>query len=630
MGTMSILTILLFFAYTYGLGFSITFFFKNAENFLERQFMRIGIGLGLMPVLLVFLDMLQLPLDWRLILTITAVIPVMQIFRHRQSLLKTLSPSFALTSSNLNIFIVLILFSLTLFMYASGSFRYPYLEDDDPWAHAAGIKYVAIEKNFDDPQNNLYYIRPYPPGFDGLLGILHQASPSLQWTMKFFNALIISLGIIFFYFFAKTFMQSQRKALIAAFVLAMVPSYLSHFIWAHSLVVTLLLVSLYCLSMLPADKRWCIPSMLVIAGIALTQPDQPIKFFIMYVIWFTVLWIGEKKLPKSFGASILGGYLISLMWWLPNMGSFFNKAFSYNQARSGAVMTGNLFTKFWAFLATTFPPNSGTGTRAYTFSDFFFARSVNVINNPIGIGVVISILALLSLFIAFGTFRAMPKEKKVWVSIASLWLLFTFLGINSMTFHLPIGLHAFRFWMLFALPLSLITAEGIWFLGQFLKGIGIPKIATLALLLILIFFTSGRQKYAVNTAQWGPGQMWSSFEEIQGYAWLKTLKPGTKVFSYSGDEAVIGFDAFSCAWCPEIVELRKGLLEKNISVVAPVLRSQGYKYLIMDGMAIKNNIGKYGQNETEKLFGERLAEIGSSGDFRPAYQTKGMIVFGVI
>ena len=46
MGDASIITIILFFVYTWGLGYGATYFFKKAENFYERNFLRIAIGLG--------------------------------------------------------------------------------------------------------------------------------------------------------------------------------------------------------------------------------------------------------------------------------------------------------------------------------------------------------------------------------------------------------------------------------------------------------------------------------------------------------------------------------------------------------------------------------------------------------
>ena len=145
-------------------------------------------------------------------------------------------------------------------MYQKGAFSYPYLEDDDPWDHAKGIKFVSLEKTVDTPSyfedRFFYYMDPYPPGYEATQGILHQTNDSIQWSMKFFNALIISLGIIFFYFFAREFIGNSKKALFATFVLAMIPCYLSHFIWAHALVITLFFPAMYCLERIKYDKKW--------------------------------------------------------------------------------------------------------------------------------------------------------------------------------------------------------------------------------------------------------------------------------------------------------------------------------------------------------------------------------------
>ena len=110
--------------------------------------------------------------------------------------------SFKLTKTNLSIFAMLIVFLVNFYIYGSGAFNYPYLEDDDSWAHAIGVKYFSIEKNaFGEGAEHIRYMNPYPPAYDILLGILHQTNDSVHWTMKFFNALIVSLSTIFFYFF---------------------------------------------------------------------------------------------------------------------------------------------------------------------------------------------------------------------------------------------------------------------------------------------------------------------------------------------------------------------------------------------------------------------------------------------
>ena len=59
----------------------------------------------------------------------------------------------------------------------------------------AGVEYFSIEKNaFNENAESIRYMNPYPPAYDILFGILHQTNDSVYWTLKFFNALIISLG----------------------------------------------------------------------------------------------------------------------------------------------------------------------------------------------------------------------------------------------------------------------------------------------------------------------------------------------------------------------------------------------------------------------------------------------------
>ena len=64
---MSFLTIILFFIYTYGFGFSIAKLVRESENFLERNLMRVGIGLATMIVLGLLLNLIKVPLDWRIL-----------------------------------------------------------------------------------------------------------------------------------------------------------------------------------------------------------------------------------------------------------------------------------------------------------------------------------------------------------------------------------------------------------------------------------------------------------------------------------------------------------------------------------------------------------------------------------
>jgi len=137
---MGVVTILLFFVYCYGLGFTISSFVKNSENFLERNLMRLGFGLSLLPFLGLVLNIIKIPADWRIILVLSLIYPIYYLVRNYRKFNFT----FKLTKTNISIYILIIIFSVNFYIYGTGAFNYPYLEDDDSWTHAIGVKYISL------------------------------------------------------------------------------------------------------------------------------------------------------------------------------------------------------------------------------------------------------------------------------------------------------------------------------------------------------------------------------------------------------------------------------------------------------------------------------------------------------
>ena len=72
--TASLLTILLFFVYTWGFGFSLARLVRESENFLERNIMRVGFGFSAFIVLGVVLNTLRVPLDYRVFLLLSVAV----------------------------------------------------------------------------------------------------------------------------------------------------------------------------------------------------------------------------------------------------------------------------------------------------------------------------------------------------------------------------------------------------------------------------------------------------------------------------------------------------------------------------------------------------------------------------
>lgn len=608
------LPIILFFVYTFGFGFSATYFLKNSSNFFERNLMRIGVGLGIMPVLIVLLDFLHIPIDWKIFFVLSLIIPF-------YSLIKKEKPNIRLrlTKSNLYLLIILVIFISTFFMYHKGAFAYPWLEDDDPWEHAFGAEYVSIQRIAHNPSPEIHtaFMDPYPPAYDALMGILHQTSKSINWTLKFFNALIISLGIIFFYFFVKRFIGNKNKALFATFILAAIPCYLSHFIWAHALVVTMFFPAMYSIEMIRKDKKWAYILCLITAGIIVTQPTQAIKFMVLVFICFLIKSIYEKRFVKEILLAQIGGLAISMLWWYKRIIPMFAKELWYTK---DTVAGGSGFNIF-SLIHRVFPPSSGSATRVYSFGDFFYAKAQNMINNPIGIGIFISLLAAIAIIFILIRYKSLFKKENSWIAITLLWFLFTFLGVNSMTFHLPVGLYAFRFWMLLAIPVSILASYGTFKITALFKRYK-PVIFIIFVILIAgILLTSAYQKYTVNTVQWSPGQAFVSSDELVGYLWLKENLPiDTKVYSacQPTQSIITGMDKMP-VFDVDVFSYNARFINESTDNIRIWMNKKGYEYFVIDGYCVNY----FGINKTNSKLNELTKE------FNAVYSTAGAVIFKV-
>ena len=206
-----------------------------------------------------------------------------------------------------------------------------------------------------------------------------------------------------------------------------------------------------------------------------------------------------------------------------------------------------------------------------------------------------------------------------------------------MTFELPFGLFAFRFWLVMAIPVALLSWLGVRFLveGQRKIGLKIPALVILVLLVVGVAFTSLSPKYNQNArAQWPPGQAWSSMEELQLYLSLKELPADARVYSYSGKGAyVLGMDKFACDWCTADRELRSSLTTLSGEELGLRLKTMGYQYLIFDVSTVRTLMSQ--QNYTEEkaleVVNEKLQEFVTSPRFSLVQEVKsGGFLFKVV
>ena len=620
---MEFFSIAFFLVVLYGFGSSISFIAKESEDFLERHLMRFGVGLGIMPAFGLLLNLLRVPLDWRIFIIASLLVLTVKYYSDYKK------NEFFNIKFNLNLYSVfmLVLFAIMLYMYTAGAFAYPYLEDDDSWSHAMGVKYVSIEKTVFTPQPIFHYIDPYPPTYDLLMGAMHQTNDSVYWTLKFFNALIISLSIIFFYFFAREMMNSSKKALFSTFALFAVPAFLSHFIWALALTVPLYFVSFYCVERIKHDKRWWIAAAVVMITTLTSSPTHSTYFGLFFALYFVGRTIAERRILLYETLAGFCGLLLSfVLWWIP-------------------ILRKHGLTKTLQILGIGGPQGNvsvfnilGTGDRVYTISDFLCQPGTscyngqNMINNPIGIGWVLSILAAIGIIYLTMKYKEMFSKENSYKLVILLWFGLAFYAVNAAKF--PIKISPFRAWMLLAIPVSLLAGEAINLINNIIKSVAkkltnsnkmivaISSLGLIALIFYGVYATSFIPKYKVNTASWPPGAFWTSNDEIQGYIWLKDNIPkGSRIFTFVNNAPIIAFDKFTCHWCPEIKDFQKNGINKTSEEIYSWLKQNKYEYLVVDGQTSR----KFGQNQTNSM----MTSLGTQFNLQTVFQNNGMIILRI-
>jgi hypothetical protein len=593
---LSIITIILFLVYTLGLGHSIFLIFKpKIEDFLESIVIKLGLGLCLFIVLGVFLNLIRVPLDWRIFLLLSLIGPIYSLIKNPK-FFKLEFPK-KLKKSHIYNIILILLFVFILFMHTKGAFSYPWLEDGDPWTHLMGVKYVALEKTVYEPSGSIdffFYMDSYPPAYDMIMGILEQTANSILWVLKFFNALILALAIPFSYYFFKRLTKSSDKAIFATFVLAMLPSFMSHFIWAHSLVITLVPIIFYCAVLIEKDKKWAYLTGLTLGASILVQPTQPIKFIILFCMFAFVKFISDKSLWKHFLKVFIIVGIIGLLWWGPLalkhsnvVDSFGKRSFYYPEGRVGR-------------------PDSiphvglmGTATRLYTFDDFVFVGKNNMINNPVGWGLFASILVAIGLVALLLNYKKINPKKKSWELFGLLWFAFAFAGLFGGTV-LPVALFSFRFWALISFPAALIASQGLFFLFTIFKKQQVIKLILLVVFILGIIFTSGVQKYAVNTAVWGTNM------PSQGYLYLENIPPTKMLYGcnhefFYPNGAIQAFGHENCFWCDDVRAFEENFFNMSSTDIRNYMNKEGYTHLILDRLCLEFNEQKDVESKLNNL-----------------------------
>ncbi|HSV42916.1 MAG TPA: hypothetical protein VLJ10_00010, partial [Candidatus Bathyarchaeia archaeon] len=327
------------------------------------------------------------------------------------------------------------------------------------------------------------------------------------------------------------------------------------------------------------EKKYIIPAAVCCSAVALTQPTQAIKFVIMAGL-LLMAYLPTKIRWRNIGLVTLIAGILALSWWGPVIIQSLSEGTKI-ALRKDAQITG-MALDTTDVAKNIFSPTAGSATRAYSWEDYVFIPCPNLINSPTGLGPIIFIISVLGLFvICLKLIQKTSPPDQSYLITTLLWLIFTFLGMNSMTFHLPVGLFAFRFWLLFAIPVALICAEFTFSLTEYIQSKW-RKILVIILLLLCVLRINLPFKWSFNTGEWPYGVHWASKDDIAGYVWMReNFPPGTRVFAFTDNALVIGHDMQADFWTPEYRERLGNAFTQDIDQLYQNLTALDYECLVV-------------------------------------------------
>jgi hypothetical protein len=600
------LAVLLFSFITLAFGYSVLSLVRatKPKNFLVYILEVIGVGIATFAFMAVVFNLLHIPLNIYIYVGLALVVPIIDLAYAIKDKEKW---EFGVPWNEETICIILLLIIMIAFfsLYHKGANVYPYLEDDDPWGHAEASMYVAATHTYTiDPQvreiNGLYafYLEPYPPTYDVIMGLMRQVNDSIVWTLKFFNVLLITLGLAFFFLLAKIYLKSDLKAIFATFMIACLPSFMSHFIWSQTLAIILFPIALYAIIKALDDKTWRIPAMILIASELVTQPVVSFIFGITVLLLVLFVFLHEWQARKGWTRSIngfivgAGGVAVSLLYWgwqIIRWGGI-NKMLAIKGSEFKTGWVGSYALQKYGLMETIFAPNSSR------------------IDQAIGWGPVITLCLVIGFVMVLLSAKRTLVPKKGWVHIHLLiWFIFMFIIVFSPSFGLP-GWGSSRMWPELAIPLVLLATEGTFILVSSLSKKQVARLGILLILAIGIAVTSVPAKVAVQTAMWPPGAQWVAQEELSGYVQMyqsPAIPKNSRVWPFcGGEQRAIGFDMQAEPWDLETARFRQRGPNVTAAEAFAFLTLHNYQYITIDATCVQN----WGINATTD-FVQRLNEM---------------------
>jgi len=576
---------------SFSLGFALT---------REKNFMTIAFGLALFCTLSIAFNIIGIPLNWIVFLALSVAITIYFIYKKELN--------FQFTKPDWAIALVLLMAVINTWIFWTGATAYPYLEDDDPWSHAVGTKWISetgsYSRYFDGTNFSRLYIEPYPPSFDIVMGVLHQLTTSVTSTLKFYNAFLCGLSIIFAFYTITELTGNRRLGLFSAFFLLALPSFLSHFIWAQTLAMLFFFAAFYGFEKSIRDKRLIIPTGLAVGAIAITQPSAPAVFILFAGAYLLAKYYAEgKDVIKPIVFACVIGIAITAVYYVPVV------------LKYGPKYTSEGIGLFQGIFDPASKEDTSGGL-VYGVSDYLFVLPYGKIDQHVGIGLVISLLALAGVYLFYKEIS--EGKKQPWMIFSLLWIAIGFLGTEGNA--LPFKLFPHRFWVFLSIPVAIIASYAYLAIEHRYQSY---RIIVIALVLGGVLLTSALPKFQQQTSTWPPGASFYSAEELQGYEQMESSLPkNTLVFPLcSMDSKVIGSDMLSEPYVPEYEIFKRTAVNKTPEEVYSFISKRGYKYLIIDSTCI-NVLGLEEANNV-------LADYQSSEKYRNVYNTSGFFLLQV-
>lgn len=580
-------------------------------------------GFGVFIIISYILNWLSL-IYWWIYIILGCIYPLIIIIKPQK--IKETEYSFNF-KKELPIIIVIVVSLIMTFVLIQGAFTYQHLEDDDSWDHASAAYTIAQNHNSQKSLEELkvlgrLYMDPYPPAYPYLMSNLYQLNKDINWTLKFFNSILIFFAPLFFFLFIENVTKSSMKAMVAAAVIAVLPSFMTHFIWSQTLAILLLFAGLLIISEYKRNFSWLILGSITFSALILSQPSAALIGYVLLGIYLAVslvfISIEKKSFVKAIKlhdfmiyALIIGVVLPVLLFYGPMISKY-----GFAQSITGIGFTPSIVDKTQG--------DDTSGGAVYSFNEIINAPLGSKIDQQTGVGEVVSIFVLLTIIILLIKFKKSKKQEFFWISL--LFLIFTILGLQSNA--LPIRLFPHRFWVFLSIPIAMLFAEGIGILNASLKNRSV-KLVLFLILFIGVLYTSAYPRYVVQTAYWGAGGNFGSPDEINGYIWLKNNVAQAYVFNACGPaEKVIGVNMHSYPLDLELAKIQDALPEMSADEIYSYLKSKDFEYITIDSFCVI----KYAEgNQTRGI--ERtnsiITKISQDQRFTLSHQATGFLLIQV-